>query len=407
MTHVRRQEVVTAATAGEVREAARSLGQSGDDVRAGVLRTMAGLLRRDADAILDANARDLEAGRQMGLSDALLDRLALDASRLEDVCAAVESIAGLPDPVGEVMEERVLDNGLQLAKMRVPFGVVCVVYEARPNVTADAAAIAIRTGNGAILRGSRQALHTNVAILACVHGALEHAGLDPRAVSGFDPSDREGFLELISTEGSIDLVIPRGGEQLKKFLLENARVPVLAAAGGNCHVYVDSAADAGKARAIVVNAKTQRPGVCNAAETMLVHRDREQDLLPVLLADLEAAGVEVLEGEEALATEFLDLRIAVKVVDSVEDAIAHVNRYGTGHSEAIVTEDAAAANRFVASVDAAAVYVNASTRFTDGGVYGLGAEVGISTNKLHARGPIGLRELMTSKYVVRGDGHVR
>jgi glutamate-5-semialdehyde dehydrogenase len=223
----------------------------------------------------------------------------------------------------------------------------------------------------------------------------------------FDPTDKDGFRDLIATEGSIDLVIPRGGEGLKKFLYEHARVPILAAAGGNCHVYLDATADADMARAIVLNAKTQRPGVCNAAETLLVHRDREADLLPLVLGDLEHAGVAIEHGEAAWATEFLDMRIAVRVVDSLDAAIDHINRYGTKHSEAIVTTDDAAATRFVDGVDAAAVYVNASTRFTDGGVYGLGAEVGISTNKLHARGPIGLKELTTSKYIVRGTGHVR
>jgi glutamate-5-semialdehyde dehydrogenase len=389
------------------REAARALGRADDATRAGVLRAFASAMRRDAGEILTANERDLEAARGDDVSSALIDRLTLTPERLEDVCSAVEDVASLPDPVGEVIEQRTLANGLQLEKLRVPFGLVCIVYEARPNVTADAASIAVRTGNGVVLRGSRQARATNAAIVARMHEALREAGLDPACVLDFDPADRDGFRELIATEGSVDLVIPRGGEGLKKFLYEHARVPILAAAGGNCHVFVDLTADADMARSIVLNAKTQRPGVCNAAETLLVHRGRAHDLLPMLVAALEDAGVDVVEGEEALATEFLDMRIAVAVVDSVEAAVEHVNRYGTQHSEAIVTADEASAETFIQGVDAAAVYVNASTRFTDGAVYGLGAEVGISTNKLHARGPIGLRELTTTRYVVRGSGQVR
>jgi glutamate-5-semialdehyde dehydrogenase len=274
-------------------------------------------------------------------------------------------------------------------------------------VTSDAAAICIKTGNGGLLRGSTQAQSTNEAIMDCLHLASEAVGIDTGCVQSFDPTDREGFRDLIATEGSVDLVIPRGGEGLKKFLYEHARVPILAAAGGNCHVYIDASADADMARSIVVNAKTQRPGVCNAAETLLVHESRRDDLLPELLADLEAAGVEIFDDEEAWATEFLDMKMALRIVPSIDAAIDHINRYGTKHSEAIVTADKASADAFVRGIDAAAIYVNASTRFTDGGVYGLGAEVGITTNKLHARGPIGLRELTTTKYVVRGTGHVR
>jgi glutamate-5-semialdehyde dehydrogenase len=395
------------AIARTVREAARALGVSGTDARNAVLASFAANLRADAGEVIAANAVDMQRGREQGLNDALLDRLLLDGDRLEAMCGAIEDVAALDDPLGEEIEHRTLDNGLDLRKVRVPFGVVCVVYEARPNVTADAAAIAVKTGNGAILRGSTQAQDSNRAIIARLHAALEAHGFSRSCVEAFDPADRDGFRQLIATEGSVDLVIPRGGEGLKKFLYEHARVPILAAAGGNCHVFVDETADAGMAEAVLVNAKTHRPGVCNAAETLLVHRAREADLLPRLVEALGEAGVEVLEGEEALATEFLDMKIAVQVVDSLEGAIDHINRYGTGHSEAIVTADETSADRFVQGVDAAAVYVNASTRFTDGGVYGLGAEVGISTNKLHARGPIGLRELTTTKYVVRGSGHVR
>lgn len=390
-----------------VRAAARALGASDGDVRRAVLDSFADALGRDADAIIDANALDMGRGRSAGLSGALLDRLLLDADRVAGVVQAVRKVATLEDPLGEVIERRTLDNGLELRRLRVPFGVVCIVFEARPNVAADAAAIAVKTGNGVVLRGSTAARSSTDAIIARMHGALSEHGLSPDCVCNLDPADRDGFRELIATEGGIDLVIPRGGEGLKRFLYEHARVPILAAAGGNCHVYVDRDADADMAERIVLNAKTQRPGVCNAAETLLVHRGRADELLPRLTAALEANGVEVRTGEDAFATEFLDLKIALGVVDSLDDAIEHVNRYGTRHSEAIVTADPRRAQRFVDGVDAACVYVNASTRFTDGGIFGMGAEVGISTNKLHARGPIGLRELTTTKYVLQGTGQVR
>jgi glutamate-5-semialdehyde dehydrogenase len=391
----------------EVRRAARALGAATREQRDAVLHSFARNLRERAPELLQANADDVQRGREQGLSDALLDRLMLDEQRLEDVATAVEAIAALDDPIGEVIDQRTLDNGLRLQQVRVPFGVVCVVYEARPNVTADAGAIAIKTGNGIVLRGSRQAALTNHWIVDHLEHALEEHGFDQRAVWNFPPEDRDAFRDLVATEGSVDLVIPRGGEALKKFLYEHARVPILAAAGGNCHVFVDESADRDMARDIILNAKTQRPGVCNAAETLLVHEARAHDLLPYLVAHLENAGVRVHGDEAAFDTEYLDMDIAVGTVASVDEAIEHINRHGTMHSEAIVTGDEDSARRFVAGVDAAAVYVNASTRFTDGGVYGLGAEVGISTNKLHARGPIGLRELTTTKYVVHGDGHVR
>jgi glutamate-5-semialdehyde dehydrogenase len=393
--------------ADHVRQAARSLGAASREERDAVLRSFARNLRERGPEILQANEDDVERAREDELSDALIDRLMLDDERLAAVADAVEAVADLPDPLGEVLSERTLDNGLRMQQVRVPFGVVCVVYEARPNVTADAAAIAIKTGNGIVLRGSRQAAMTNHWIVDHLVHALEEHGFDSRCVWNFPPEERDAFRALIATEGSVDLVIPRGGEALKRFLYEHARVPILAAAGGNCHVFVDESADKDMAREIVLNAKTQRPGVCNAAETLLVHEARAHDLLPYLVAHLENAGVQVRTDAEAFDTEFLDMVIAVGTVASVEEAIEHVNRHGTMHSEAIVTADEASAAKFVAGVDAAAVYVNASTRFTDGGVYGMGAEVGISTNKLHARGPIGLAELTTTKYVVHGDGHVR
>lgn len=390
-----------------VRNAARTLGSSTREQRDAVLHAFARNIRDFAGEILGANLDDVARAREDDVSAALLDRLTLDEERIAAMADAVDEIAALDDPLGETLQDRVLDNGLRLRQVRVPFGVVCVVFEARPNVAADAGAIAIKTGNGIVLRGSRQAVLTNRRIIDSLERALEERGFDERLVWNFPPDERDAFRDLIATEGSVDLVIPRGGEGLKKFLLEHARVPVLAAAGGNCHVFIDESAERDMARDIVLNAKTHRPGVCNAAETMLVHESRAHDLLPYLIAHLENAGVKVRTDEAAFDEEFLDMEIAVGTVASVEEAVEHINRHGTGHSEAIVTNDPASAETFTAGVDAAAVYVNASTRFTDGGVYGLGAEVGISTNKLHARGPIGLRELTTTKYVVHGDGHVR
>jgi len=329
----------------------------------------------------------------------------LDDARCAALASAVRDIAALPDPVGRVLREQTLDNGLRLRKLSVPLGVVLIVYEARPNVTVDAAMLCLKAGNACILRGSRLAEHTNRALAGLMRQALADAGLPADAVQLLS-TDRAELGALLADPSAADVVIPRGGEELKRFLLETSRIPVLAAAGGNCHVYVDAAAEADKAIAITVNAKVQRPGVCNAAETVLIHRDRA-DLVEPIVAALEAEGVEVLDGEEAWATEFLDMKIGLRVVDDIDAALDHIATYGTGHSEAIVTEDAAAAERFTREVDAAAVYVNASTRFTDGGVYGMGAEIGISTNRLHARGPLGLEELTTTKYVVLGDGQIR
>ncbi|MDX6727316.1 MAG: glutamate-5-semialdehyde dehydrogenase [Baekduia sp.] len=380
-------------------------------------------LHRIADAliartpeILEANARDLEAGRENGLSDALLDRLLLDPPRIAAIAAQVRDIAALPDPVGEVLDGFRLPNGLDVAKTRTPLGVVAVVYEARPNVTIDAAALCLKSGNAIVLRGSSSAGHSN-AILASIAAAEAPAGAIGLVAGG----GREELAELATQDELVDLIIPRGGEGLKKALTEVATVPMIFAASGNCHVYVDAAADLDAARAIILNAKTQRPGVCNAAETLLVHRDVAGAFLPGALAALRDAGVElrgdehvravdgdVLEASDAdWDTEYLALVLAVRVVDSVEAAIEHVNRHGSGHSEAIVTGSYPAARAFELGVDAACVYVNASTRFTDGGEFGFGAEIGNSTQKLHARGPIGLRELCSFKYVVRGNGHVR
>jgi glutamate-5-semialdehyde dehydrogenase len=385
------------------RAASRELSFLDSGARDAVLRLVAQAIERQRDHLVAVNRIDLEAAA--GERSAIRDRLTLDGGRCGALASSVRDIAALPDPVGRVLRDETLDNGLRLRKLSVPLGVVLIVYEARPNVTVDAAMLCLKAGNACILRGSRLAEHTNRALVGLMREELANAGLPADAVQLLS-TDRDELAGLLADPSAADVVIPRGGEELKRLLLETSRIPVLAAAGGNCHVYVDAAADADRAIAITVNAKVQRPGVCNAAETVLVHRDRAELVEPIVAA-LEAEGVEVLDDEDAWATEFLDMKIGLRVVDDLDGALDHIARYGTGHSEAIVTEDAAAAERFTREVDAAAVYVNASTRFTDGGVYGMGAEIGISTNRLHARGPVGLEELTTTKYVVLGDGQIR
>jgi glutamate-5-semialdehyde dehydrogenase len=403
------------------KRAARSLATVESAVKDRALHAIADALLARVDEILEANGRDLAAGRESGLSDALMDRLALDSRRVAAMADGVRAIAALPDPVGEVIGGGRLANGLDVRKVRVPLGVVAVVYEARPNVTIDAAALCLKSGNAVVLRGSSSAAHSNAVLASVAAEAAEAAGLPTGALSLVAGGGREELAELAGQEGVVDLIIPRGGEGLKKALSAVARVPVIYAASGNCHVYVDASADLDMAREIVFNAKTQRPGVCNAAETLLVHEAVAADFLPAVSAELRAAGVELrgdsrvrdlVDGvapatEEDWAEEFLALVLAVRVVGSPAEAIEHVNTYGSGHSEAIVTRDRDAARAFQLSVDAACVYVNASTRFTDGGEFGMGAEIGNSTQKLHARGPIGLRELCTTKYLVEGDGQVR
>ena len=385
------------------RAAARELSFLDTGARNAGLRAVAEAIDAAHETLVEANRADLDGAQAE--RPAIRDRLTLDDGRCAALAEAVRDIAGLPDPVGRLLREETLENGLQLRKLSVPLGVVLIVYEARPNVTVDAAMLCLKAGNACILRGSRLAEHTNRALAALMRDALAGAGLPADAVQLLS-TDRAELGALLADPSAADVVIPRGGEELKKFLLETSRIPVLAAAGGNCHVYVDATADPAKAVAITVNAKVQRPGVCNAAETVLIHRDRAELVGPIAGA-LEAEGVEVLETEEAWATEFLDMKIGLRVVDDLDQALDHIATYGTGHSEAIVTEDAVAAERFTREVDAAAVYVNASTRFTDGAVYGMGAEIGISTNRLHARGPLGLDELTTTKYVVVGDGQTR
>jgi len=410
----------------EARLASRVLARTPTGVKDGALEAIAKALEDRLEEILEANERDMQAGREADIGDALLDRLRLDEGRVRAIAAAVRQIATLADPVGEVIDGGRLPNGLDVRKVRVPLGVVAVVYEARPNVTIDAAALCLKSGNAIVLRGSSTAANSNQALARIAAEAAVAAGLPEGAVSLVAGGGREELAELATQREYVDLIIPRGGESLKEALQAVATVPVIYAASGNCHVYVDAAADLGQALAIVLNAKLQRPGVCNAAETLLVHEAIADRFVPVVADALAEAGVTLRADDRAHAlaapvarerteaateedwsTEYLGPTLAVGIVASVEEAIEHVGRYGSGHSEAIVTLDAAAARAFQLGVDAACVYVNASTRFTDGGEFGMGAEIGNSTQKLHARGPIGLRELCTFKYLVEGDGHVR
>jgi glutamate-5-semialdehyde dehydrogenase len=420
---------IAARTVAEVclaaREASRTLAIASDEVKDAALEAMAGALEERLDEVLDANERDMAAGAEAGLSAALLDRLRLDEDRVHGIAADVRRIAALPDPVGEVLEGWRLENGLEMRKVRVPLGVVAVVYEARPNVTIDCSALCLKSGNAIVLRGSSAATHSNAVLAEVAGAAVESAGLPRAAVSLVAGGGREELAELATQAGVVDLIIPRGGEGLKAVLQDVATVPVIYAAAGNCHVYVDASAHLDDALRIVLNAKVQRPGVCNSAETLLVHADAAPDFLPRVLDALREAGVELradartraLAGDlgdslrdadgEDWATEYLALILAVRVVDSLDEAIDHINLYSSGHSEAIVTDSTEAAERFTHAVDAACVYVNASTRFTDGGVFGMGAEIGNSTQKLHVRGPIGVRELTTYKYVAEGSGQIR
>jgi glutamate-5-semialdehyde dehydrogenase len=412
-----------AETCEAAKRAARELAGASTEAKDVALEATARLLGERTGEVLEANAADLADERAVGLTEALRDRLMLTEDRVAAMADGVRAIAALPDPVGEELEHRTLASGLDLRKIRVPLGVIAVAYEARPNVTVDCAALTIKSGNAIVLRGSSYAERSNGALAVVVREALAEAGLPEDAVLLLAGGGHEDLAELATQDGLVDLLIPRGGEALKAAIKSVATVPVMYAAAGNCHVYVHADADLEMARRIAVNAKTQRPGVCNAAETLLVDAAVAESFLPLVLADLHAAGVELVGDERARAlaggvdvgvatgddwdTEYLDLKLAVGVVDSVDDAIEHVNAHGTGHSEAIVTVADDAAERFAAGVDAAAVYVNASTRFTDGFEYGMGAEIGNSTQKLHARGPIGLRELTTFKYVARGNGQVR
>jgi glutamate-5-semialdehyde dehydrogenase len=407
----------------EARAAARVLAQVGTATKNRALHAIADALVARAAEILEANARDLAAGREAGLSAALMDRLRLDDERVAGIAAGARAIANLPDPVGEVIGGHRLPNGLDVRQVRVPLGVIAVVYESRPNVTIDCSALALKSGNAIVLRGSSSAIHSNGVLTEIVRDAVSEAGLPAAAVSLVAGGGRAELAELATQRDFVDLIIPRGGEGLKKALMDVATVPVIYAAAGVCHTFVDASADVADAVDIAVNAKAQRPSACNAMETLLVHADVAGQYLPLALPALRAAGVALRLDERARAvagepedreateedwgTEYLALDLSVRVVDSVEEAIEHVARYGSGHSEAILTGSTEAARAFSLGVDAACVYVNASTRFTDGGEFGMGAEIANSTQKLHARGPIGLRELCTYKYLVEGSGQVR
>jgi glutamate-5-semialdehyde dehydrogenase len=426
----------------DAKRAAKALACADTATKNAALERIATALQERTEEILEANARDMQAGREAELGEALLDRLLLDDKRIEGIAKAVRQIVALGDPVGEVIDGHRLENGLDVRRVRVPLGVVAVVYEARPNVTIDAAALCLKSGNAIVLRGSSSALHSNAALARIAGEAAVAGGLPEGCVSLVAGGGREELAELATQKGTVDLIIPRGGEGLKAALEEVATVPVIYAASGNCHVYVDAGANLAQAEAIVLNAKVQRPGVCNAAETLLIHEEIAAEFVPRIVRALGGAGVEVRgdertrilaqeaggagtngagahdagagsEGaiaaatEEDWGTEYLAMTLAVRVVTSIEEAIEHIARYGSGHSEAIVTENTESARAFQLCVDAACVYVNASTRFTDGGEFGMGAEIGNSTQKLHVRGPIGLRELCTFKYLIEGDGHVR
>lgn len=408
-------------TALAVKTASAELGLLSTEKRNAALTAVAdALTAREAD-VLAANELDLADGRANGMSESLLDRLALTGARMESMAEGVRQLAALPDPVGEIVEEFTRPNGLRIRKVRVPLGVIGMIYEARPNVTVDAAAIALKTGNGILLRGSTSALRSNLALADVMRSALKSVGVPENALAVMEDTAHESVEQLLRMNDCVDVIIPRGGAGLIRRVVETATVPVLETGVGNCHVYLDESANYDMAEAIVVNAKTQRPSVCNALETLLVHSVWATAHLARLLAKLHTLGViihgdaqvravdklAIPAGEEDWANEYLAPELAVKVVDSMEEAMAHIARYGTKHTEAIITEDAENARIFLHTVDAAVVNHNASTRFTDGFEFGFGAEIGISTQKLHARGPLGLREMTSYKYMVFGNGQVR
>jgi glutamate-5-semialdehyde dehydrogenase len=405
----------------QAREASRAAARADTNQKNRALRAIAAAIRRDTATLLAANKEDLDAARAAGLEPAMLDRLTLSEKGIAAMAEGVEQVATLPDPVGEISDMAFRPSGIQVGKMRVPLGVIGIIYEARPNVTADAAALCLKSGNAAILRGGSEAIRSNRAIAACVREGLAEAGLPDTVVQVIDTTDRAAVGHLITMREFVDVIVPRGGKGLISRLLAESRVPMIQHLDGNCHVYLDDAADAGKALKIVENAKTQRYGTCNTAESMLVARSRAAELLPPIAAMLTAKGVEIrgcaetqalvknakAATEEDYATEYLAPIISVKVVAGLDEAIAHINRYSSHHTEAIVSENYTAAMRFLREVDSASVMINASTRFADGFEYGLGAEIGISTDQIHARGPVGLEGLTSQKWIVLGDGNVR
>jgi glutamate-5-semialdehyde dehydrogenase len=407
--------------AEDARQASHRMANLSSVAKNDLLLAMAAALEAGSSGLMAENVKDLEAGREKGLSSAMLDRLMLDGKRIKGMADALREVAALPDPVGEVSRMWRRPNGLQVGKMRIPLGVIGIVYEARPNVTADAAALCLKAGNSVILRGGSEAIHSNRAIAAILTAEMKKAGIPEAALAVIPFTEREGVLEMLRQEELIDLIIPRGGESLIRFVVEHSKIPVIKHYKGVCHLFVDASADFAMAEAIIINAKTQRPGVCNALETLLVHRDVAQDFVPRIAAALGDLHVE-LRGdalfrrhapqakeatEQDWQEEFLDLILACRVVDSLDGAIDHINRYGSLHTEAIVTSDYGNAQRFIREVNSSTVLVNASTRFADGNQLGLGAEIGISTTKLHSFGPMGLEDLTTQKFIVYGDGQIR
>lgn len=386
------------------------------------LLAIADALRNEREAIKAANAIDIENGRKAGLSDSLIDRLLLTDARIDGMALGCEQVAALRDPIGETLSGNVLANGLEVRKVRVPMGVIGIIFEARPNVTADAAALCLKAGSAVILRGGKEAINSNMSIAAVMREAVKDAGLPEDSIQLVEDTSRQSSIEMMGLSEYLDVLIPRGGAGLIRAVVENSKVPVIETGVGNCHVYVDESADIEMAADIVFNAKTSRPSVCNAIETVLVHKAIADKALPVIKARLDEKGVEIhgcertrqILGDSVIPateddwyTEYLDLKLAIRVVDSLDDAMDHIAKYSSGHSECIVTENYENSRIFTAGVDSAAVYVNASTRFTDGGEFGLGAEIGISTQKLHARGPMGLNELTSMKFIVNGNGQIR
>ena len=385
------------------------------------LLAIAQSLRNSSETIINENKTDLENGSKNGLSAGMLDRLLLDQKRIEDIAKAVEDVAALPDPCGRLLEETTRPNGLVIKKVSVPIGVIGIIYESRPNVTADAAVLCLKSSNAVILRGGKEAIHSNIAIVAAMRSALAACGFDENCIQLVTDTSRESANQMMRMNGYIDCLIPRGGKGLIRSVVENSTVPVIETGSGNCHIYVDESADIDMAANIIINAKTQRISVCNACESLVIHSGILNRALPVIKKQLDEKQVEMrgderamlaAEGvlpasEEDFAAEYLDYKISVKTVDSLDEAIKHINKYSTGHSESIITQNEEHAREFMQRVDSSSVYVNASTRFTDGGEFGLGAEIGISTQKLHARGPMGLRELTTTKYLIFGNGQVR
>ncbi len=411
----------------KARAASRELATSSTEERNDALLSTAAALEERCGQVLDANAVDLEEAERAGLGEHITERMTLNEQRVGDMADALGVIAALPDPIGEVLDETTRPNGLQVQRVRVPLGVIGTIYESRPNVTVDIASLCLKSGNAVVLRGGKEAFNTNRALAGIITDSLDSGALPADAVQFVASTDRALVREMLAMKDEIDLMVPRGSAELVHFVAETATMPAVTGGIGVCHTYVDSAADLDKARVIVVNAKVQRPTVCNALDTVLIDAGVASDFLPVLAREFAGHGVEMRCDRRALSilhtgnngvdykaatdqdygTEFLDLIASVKIVDGVDDALSHIARYGSGHSEAIVTEDVATAEAFISKVDASAVFANTSTRFNDGGEFGLGAEVAISTNKLHARGPMGLRELTSYKWVVRGDGQVR